>query len=401
MRDPYSVLGVKRDAGADEIKAAWRTKAKSVHPDQNRDDPSATDRFAEIGQAYDVLKDPSKRTRYDQLKSHADAKQREQTIMQQREAAREAAIRAKAAKANAERVMAELARAEAEKAKADQANPAAAAQAKQAAADEKARRAAAAAAAAPQDAGGEPADDMISRIFGASAQASPAAEALRREAEARKGEQTDADGTAGGTEEDGAKAAPAKPIAAFEILTSLVRRIRGIQPLPEKAPDTAVEATITIEDLIKKNSITVTLPEGRDIRFALEPGHSDGHVVRLKEYGLKFQGMQRGDVVVTLRVARTERFSVDGVDIHTVLPVTLEDAVLGCDTTVETPTGTAAITIPPWSGSDRTIRIDDEGLHDLEGGRGALVVELRVMLWAQPDDKVTDLMRVMRGGLFL
>ena len=92
---------------------------------------------------------------------------------------------------------------------------------------------------------------------------------------------------------------------------------------------------------------------------------------------------------------------MDGVDIHTVLPVTLEDAVLGCDTTVETPTGTAAITIPPWSGSDRTIRVDGEGLHDHDGGRGALVVELRVMLWAQPDDKVTDLMRVMRGGLFL
>ena len=41
MRDFYSILGVKRDAGADEIKAAWRTKAKSVHPDQNRDDPLA------------------------------------------------------------------------------------------------------------------------------------------------------------------------------------------------------------------------------------------------------------------------------------------------------------------------------------------------------------------------
>ena len=57
MRDFYSILGVKRDAGADEIKAAWRTKAKSVHPDQNRDDPLANNRFAEIGRAYFALMD--------------------------------------------------------------------------------------------------------------------------------------------------------------------------------------------------------------------------------------------------------------------------------------------------------------------------------------------------------
>lgn len=398
MRDPYSVLGVKRDAGADEIKAAWRTKAKSIHPDQNRDDPDATMRFAEVGQAYDVLKDPTKRTRYDQMKSNAEARQREQTIMQQREAAREAAERAKVAKANAERVMEELARAEAEKAKADQASPAA--QAKQAAA-QAAAQAKQAAAQAKQDPasgqapGGETPDDMISRIFGASAQASPAADAVRREAEAMKTEQPEPAG-------DGARAAaPGRPIAAIDLLASLVRRIRGIQPMPDKAPDIAVQATVTIQDLINKNGVTVTLPEGRDIRFTLEAGHSDGHVVRLKEYGLKLQGMQRGDVVVTLKVSKAEGFTVDGVDIHTVLPVTLENAVLGSETTVETPTGTAAITIPPWSGSDRTIRLEGEGLHDADGGRGALVVELRVMLWDQPDDKVTDLMRVMRQGLFL
>jgi len=119
MRDFYSVLGVRRDAGADEIKSAWRTKAKSVHPDQNRDDPDANRRFTEIGRAYEVLKDPAKRSRYDQQREKVEALEREQTIMQQRQAAREAAEKAKAAKANAERIMAELARADAEKAKAD------------------------------------------------------------------------------------------------------------------------------------------------------------------------------------------------------------------------------------------------------------------------------------------
>ena len=47
------------------------------------------------------------------------------------------------------------------------------------------------------------------------------------------------------------------------------------------------------------------------------------------------------------------------------------------------------------------VRIEDLGLPNGEGGRGALVVELRVMLWEKPDEKVTDLMRLMREGLYI
>lgn len=107
MRDPYKVLGVKTDAGADEIKAAWRNLAKTSHPDHNMGDPTATARFAEIGRAYETLKDPQKRSRYDQIARMAQAKgqSKEQTIIQQRQAARDAAERAKAARANAEKIM--------------------------------------------------------------------------------------------------------------------------------------------------------------------------------------------------------------------------------------------------------------------------------------------------------
>ncbi len=163
MRDPYSVLGVRRDAGADEIKAAWRSAAKASHPDQNRDDPDATKRFAELSRAFDVLKDPAKRSRYDMQREKADARKREQTIQQQREAAREAAERAKAAKANAERIMADLAKAEAEKAKADKA--AAAAQAPKSAEAEKPKTADKTPGAKPAGSGPSP-EDVVSRIFG-------------------------------------------------------------------------------------------------------------------------------------------------------------------------------------------------------------------------------------------
>jgi DnaJ-class molecular chaperone len=65
MADLYSQLGVKRDASEAEIKKAYRKLAKELHPDKNKDNPKATERFAKVTQAYDLLTDKDKRARYD------------------------------------------------------------------------------------------------------------------------------------------------------------------------------------------------------------------------------------------------------------------------------------------------------------------------------------------------
>jgi DnaJ-class molecular chaperone len=377
MRDPYSVLGVKRDAPADEIKAAWRSKAKSIHPDQNRDDPNASQRFAEVGQAYDVLKDPKKRDRYDQARKVAAQKHREQTIMQQREAAREAAERAKAA----EKLMEELAKAEARK---------------------------------PQGtASGKPADatapeapeDMLERIFGAQArqqQAKTSASDSSTSGTTGTSGNGTSDETQAYSETDGSgDKTPAAIAAAGSFITSLFKRLTGTSQVIEKAPDITAEATVTVSDFLEKKSVSLTLSDEREVRFQIEPGMTDGHIVRLKGQGLKIPGMQRGDLTITLLAARSDNFRINGYDIHTPLSVSLQDAVLGCETTLQAPEGEISVTVPAWSGSDQTIRIPGKGLYDDKGERGDLVMEIRIVLLEKPDEKVTDLMRHMRQGLYL
>src|SRR5271166_5403713 len=71
-QDYYEVLGVARDAKADEIRKTYRKLARKYHPDLNPGDKSAEERFKKVQEAYDVLSDAKKRQVYDQYGFYSD-----------------------------------------------------------------------------------------------------------------------------------------------------------------------------------------------------------------------------------------------------------------------------------------------------------------------------------------
>ena len=76
MDDPYKLLGVSRDAPADQIKTAYRKLARGLHPDLHPNDKQAEDKFKRVSAAYDLLSDPKKKARFDAGEIDANGSER-------------------------------------------------------------------------------------------------------------------------------------------------------------------------------------------------------------------------------------------------------------------------------------------------------------------------------------
>ncbi|MCB2066430.1 MAG: DnaJ domain-containing protein [Erythrobacter sp.] len=76
MSDPYTLLGVSRSASEADIKSAYRKLAKELHPDRNKDNPQAAEKFSQVTQAYDLLSDKDKRGQFDRGEIDADGNPR-------------------------------------------------------------------------------------------------------------------------------------------------------------------------------------------------------------------------------------------------------------------------------------------------------------------------------------
>ena len=339
MRDPYAVLGVDRRADEGAIKSAFRKLAKKYHPDQNRDNPKAQAKFAEVNQAYEIVGDKEKRAKFD--RGEIDAEGKEKFSFGNGFGGGFGGS--------------------------EGASPFGAA--------------------SPFGGGGGGggfrfrrggggagmAEDILNEFFGA------------RGGSGMGG--ASGVGGMGGAGTNGARVnGGADPFASARKAT-------------RRGADVETVADVSIEDVIEGNKATARLPDGRKLAVSLPVGVQDGQTIRLRGQGEAGPGGgPKGDALVTVRFKPHPLYRADGENLRVALEVPLEDAVLGAKLPVQTPSGRVAVTIPPMTSSDKTFRLKERGLpKDKHGKRGDLYVDVRVMLGEDADGRLTDLMRERRS----
>jgi len=335
-RDYYASLGVPRTASATDIKKHFRKLARKHHPDVNKGDAAAEQRFKEISEANEVLSDPEKRKLYDQLGANWQAYQ------------------------------------------------------------------SAGAGSAPP---GNPFADF--QGFGASGPGvryeyrgnaedlagfsdffrtffSSAGTSFRGRSAASSG------GTDFGDFADLGGGTRTQTRVRTGGLEDLLAGLGGTQARsdnsrPAARPRYDAQAEVTFEEVATGTRRLLEL-DGKRIEVTIPAGVTDGQRIR-------FSGVtaDKADVYVRVTVKPHPKFTRQGADLQTELPLTLRETLLGAEVHVQTLTGRVLLRIPPETQNGRVFRLAGKGLPKFKGeGRGNLFVRTRVVLPAELSDEAKN-----------
>lgn len=139
----------------------------------------------------------------------------------------------------------------------------------------------------------------------------------------------------------------------------------------------------------------VGMTTGKHLEVRVPPGTRDGQTLRLKGQGMPgLGGAEAGDALIEIAVASHPHFTRQDDDIHSDLPVSLPEAVLGAKAEVATVDGSVMVGIPAGSNTGTVLRLKGKGLEKGNGdGRGDHYVTLKVVLPPKPDEDLTAFVR--------
>lgn len=349
-RDYYATLGLSKDASQADIKKAFRRLAREHHPDVNKGDTRSERRFKEISEANEVLSDPKKRKAYDQLGANWAAYQ----------GAGGAGARG----------------------------------------DPFAGFGGFASGAGAGGAGGMRfeyhgnAEDLAGfsdffRTFftaggaGAAASTSSSRGRGRTRLETDAAEAFDFEPLFGGLGGDSGAGHAASGFGTGSA--------RGTRRAPARPADAMAEATISLEEVLAGTERHIEVG-GKRLEVQIPPGVRDGQRIRLS--GKAESG---GHVYITVHVAPHAVFSREGADLTMELPLTLGEALLGGEVSIEALGGRKLLlTIPRGTQSGRVIRLAGQGLpRGADGGRGDLRVRASVVLPSALDEEGQAMARAL------
>ena len=333
-RDYYDVLGVSRKASAEEIKKAHRRLARKFHPDVNKDDPKAAERFQEVQEAYDILSDKEKRAAYDQF-GHAGVGAGAGGAYDPFEAFRQAQQRGRGSRGGG-----------------------------------------------GGGAGG----------FGGYGPGGFRVENIDPEdlEELRNGQFGDVFeqlfGSAGPFGRRGARPRPGPE----DYATS-----RGGRPAELNVE---YPVTIDFADAARGTSVPIKLSRGgvvETITVKVPAGVKNGQRVRIKGRGSQ-QGTAKGDLILVVTVQDHPFFKREGLNVVLELPISVWDAFLGTKVEVPTLDERVTLTIPPGSSSGQKLRIKGKGIQRGEE-RGDQLVVLKIALPRELSEQDRKTIEQLRG----
>ena len=344
--DYYVVLGIARTASVGEIKKAYRRLARRFHPDVNPGDDGASVRFREIAEAYTVLVDAEMKLRYDEVGYEPPASGPQVTGF-------EGFDFSAAVHANQQSTFGDLF---AEVLRGESVRPF-----------------------APMH--GTDLHAVLPLTFEQSASGGEFRLPLVREVTCQEcagtGVVSVAAGKCPGCDGSGTE----RSARGHMLFTRACRRCHGAGVLSQqRCAGCAGRGTLT-----RSERVAVPLPagvhDGSRIRVA-----GRGHAGRF--------GGPPGDLYVTVQVAAHPQFRRDGDDVHVVVPIAIHEAALGARIEVPAIGGAARLRVPPGTQSGQKFRLKERGIPSFRtGGRGDLVVEVRLMLPRVLDERSKALLR--------
>lgn len=163
-------------------------------------------------------------------------------------------------------------------------------------------------------------------------------------------------------------------------------RSRG--PVPQRGADRIYRVSIGFLDAVRGAKRRISLENGKTLDVNIPKNVRQGQQIRLKgQGGAGANGGPTGDALIEVDITPHPGFRLEGQDIHTDLPITLAEAVLGGEARVLTIDGAVNVKIPPGSNSGKTLRLKAKGVEGKDG-RGDQYVHLQIMLPDKIDDKL-------------
>lgn len=332
-RDLYEVLGVSKDASADEIKKAYRALARENHPDRNPGDEAAEERFKEISHAHDILSDPEKRKQYDMASmygGHAGGGP-QGFDMGGFDISDLFGGFGGGRGGDGHGGFGRSRRAE------------------------------------PQ--GADVALDITLSFDQAMSGASiPVTYEVDEPCDDCSGSGAEPGSPTHLCQECNGRGVVGRNLGGFEIMSQQCRACGGRGTIIEKPCSTCGASGIRR----RRRTENVTVPAGA----------KTGTRIRRKGRGQAGpRGARPGDLIVTTHVTPSTLFSRNGDDLEIQVPVTYAEAVLGAKVQVPTIDGRVSVTVPPGSRDGRALRVPKQGAPRLKGsGRGDLIVRLRIQV---------------------